>query len=169
MDPLSRPLAPARTLWIERRFGGLASLGLALLCLVVSITVISRWLYRGIIPDDVLWVQELMLVVVLAPLGLVTAAREHIEVTIFTERAGPRGKRRLACLGHGVGLIFVSILVVAAWRLFLAAWSSGEYYEGDVRVPHWIGYGLFLLGFVAFGLRLAAMLFRDLRVPAEPR
>ncbi len=105
MDPLSRPLPPADTLWLERRFGGLASLGLALLCLVVSVTVISRWLYRGIVPDDVLWVQELMLVVVLAPLGLVTAAREHIEVTIFTEKAGHKAKRRADLPGARGGIV----------------------------------------------------------------
>ncbi len=162
MDPLGRGLGPLPPTWPERRFGDLANLGLALLCLVVSITVISRWLYRGIIPDDVLWVQELMVVVVLAPLGLVTAAREHIEVTIFTERSQDRTKRHLACLGHLMGLIFVGFLAWAAWRLLAGAWASGEYYDGDLRIPHWIGYGLFFAGLSAFALRLLAMLIHDL-------
>lgn len=162
MDPLGKGLTPLRPIWPERRFGDLANLGLALLCLVVSITVVSRWLWRGVIPDDVLWVQELMVVVVLAPLGLVTAAREHIAVTIFTERAEERSKRYLACLGHLVGLIFVGFLTWAAWRLFADAWASGEYYEGELRVPHWIGYGLFFAGLSAFALRLLAMLGHDL-------
>ncbi len=162
MDPLGLGLTPLPPVWLERRFGDLANLGLTLLCLLVSVTAISRWLYRGLIPDDVLWVQELMVVVVLAPLGLVTAAREHIEVTIFTERATDNAKRRLACLGHLAGLTFIGFLAWAAWRLLAAAWLSGEYYEGDIRVPHWLGYGLFFAGLLAFELRLLALLGNDL-------
>ncbi len=164
MDPLSRDLAASEPTWAERRFGDLANLALGLLCLLVTISVVSRWLYRNVIPDEVLWVQELMVVVVLAPLVLVTAAREHIEVTIFTKRAGETAKRRLACLGHLVGLVFVGFLVWAAWRLFTDALASGEYYEGELRLPHWLGYGLFFAGILAFGLRLLALLAGDLLV-----
>lgn len=162
MDPLGAGLKPGRPTWAERRFGDLAGLGLGLLCLLVSLSVVSRWVYRSLVPDEVLWVQELMVVVVLAPLVLVTAAREHIEVTIFTKAAGAGTQRVLACLGHLVGLVFVGFLAWAAWRLFLGAWESGEYYEGDLRMPHWLGYGLFFAGLAAFGLRLLAMLGRDL-------
>jgi hypothetical protein len=46
---------PARP---ERVLADLAALAIAILCVVITVTIVSRWLYRGIVPDDVLIVRE---------------------------------------------------------------------------------------------------------------
>jgi len=103
-----------------------------------------------------------MVAAVLLPLTAVTATRAHISVTVFTSRVGEQGRTVLAVLGHLVGLVLVGALIWAGLRLFLGAWSSGEYYDGDIYIPMWIGYSVFLFALVSFAIRLAVMAARDL-------
>lgn len=140
--------------WPERLLLWLAMLGILGLCAVVTITVVSRWFHNALIPDDVLIVRELMVAVIILPLAAVTAARAHISVTVFTDRVGPAWKSRLEILGHVIGLCFALVILFAGWRLFVSAWQSGEYFDGILYLPMWIGYGIFVTGLLAFALRL---------------
>lgn len=159
LPPATRPVQPSS---LEHAFTVLAMVCIGLLCLIVTITVLSRWLYRPVIPDDVLVVRELMVAVILLPLAGVTAHRAHISVTVFTNWVAGRGTAFLSALGHCVGLMFVSWLIWAGWRLFHSAWTSGEYYDGDIYIPMWIGYAVFLVALMTFAGRLIAMIRRDI-------
>ena len=134
----------------------------ALLCLVVTITVFSRWLYKPIIPDDVLIVRELMVAIILLPLASVTAARAHIAVTVFTNWLGGLCKIVLSALGHFTGLVLVTGLIWAGGRLFWSSWKSGDYFDGNIYIPAWIGYAVFLLALMAFAIRLAVQFMSDM-------
>ena len=165
MDPLSGSETSHNTqsqeTWPERVFTALAMTCTALLCAIVTVTVVSRWLYKPLIPDDVLIVRELMVAVILLPLASVTASRAHIAVTVFTEWLGARGKTALSAFGHLVGFGFVTGLIWAGSRLFSSAWESGEYFDGDLYIPIWIGYAVFLVALIAFALRMGVQLVRD--------
>ena len=145
----------------ERSLTVLARLAVALLCLIVTTSVLSRWLYGALIPDDVLLVRELMVAVILLPLAAVTAGRGHIAVTVFSDWAGPRAQFALSLLGHVVGLLFVAALLWAGMRLLTGAWASGEYYDGDLYIPLWLGYAVYVVGLAAFLARLGVMCGRD--------
>lgn len=159
---LEPELDALRSAWPERALSALAMVALGLLCLIVTLTVVARWLGTTFVPDDVLLVRELMVAIVLLPLGVVTACREHIEVSVFTERVALRGKRMLAVLGHLVGIVFAGGLFWAAMSMLGRAWSTGEYYYGDLYIPVWIGNAVFAFGVGAFLLRLLALLLIDL-------
>lgn len=150
---------------LERTFTALAMVATGLLCFIVTLTVVSRWVFRPVIPDDVLIVRELMVAVILLPLASVSARHAHIAVTFFTDLASPRTRSRLEKLGYCVGLLFTCALIWAGGRLFISAWSSGEYFDGDLYIPMWIGYATFLVALTAFGLRLAALLVRGIAAP----
>ncbi|SMF68684.1 TRAP-type C4-dicarboxylate transport system, small permease component [Tistlia consotensis] len=164
MGPLSDPGlgTPGRHTLLER--GGVTAAGLALvtLCLIVTLNVISRALWRAVVPDDILLVSELMLIVILGPIALVTAEREHIEVTVFTERVGQGGRRLLACLGHLAGIAFFGFLLAAFWKLTLKSWQTGEFYDGLLAIPQWPGQALATAAFAGIILRLAFLLRTDL-------
>lgn len=170
MDPLkASDLAPENTVaagatasWPERWLTVLAMLAVALLCAIVTTSVLSRWLYGALIPDDVLLVRELMVAVILLPLAAVTAARGHISVTVFTDWAGTRSQHALSLLGHVIGLLFVGALLWAGGRLLAGAWASGEYYDGDLYIPLWLGYAVYVVGLAAFLARIAIMCGRDI-------
>ncbi|SOD99467.1 TRAP transporter small permease [Caenispirillum bisanense] len=163
MDPVSHELPPVEATKGERLLGALSMVGLGLLALIVTVTVVSRWVGRSIIPDDVLLVQELMVAVILLPLGLVTAARQHISVEVFTARVSPRTLAVLSALGHGLGLLFALLLLAAGAKGFLGAWKTQDYYNGVLHIPMWIGQAVFVFAMVLFALRLAIMIVHDLR------
>lgn len=165
MESLSHLDLPAgKPTPLERVLSALAAVGLVLLCIIVTTTVVVRAIGFVLIPDDVLLVQELMLGVVLLPLAAVTVRRRHIAVTVFTERLPLRGKAALALLAHAVGCVFAGALGWAGGRSLLAALASGEYYDGDLHLPTWIGWGMFTFGTGVFLLRLILQLYLDARL-----
>ncbi len=165
MDPLSPDSESTqdKASLPERVFLTLAMTGICALCLTVTVTVLSRTFYKSIIPDDVLIVRELMVATILFPLAAVSANRAHIAVTIFTDWVGPKGKNLLSIFAHIVGVTFVTFMLVAGFRLFSGAWESGEYYDGDIYIPMWIGYATFLAALILFLVRLIVNLIYDLR------
>ncbi len=153
-------ILPSRVEWWLAR---IAVVGLFAMALIVTVNVISRWMARALIPDDVYLVQELMVLVILLPLGVVTATRQHIRVDLFTEWLPTRGKSLLAVLEHLVGLVFVGLLGWAAWVGAQRAWLTQDYYSGVLDIPMWIGHSTYLVGIALFFLRLMIMLYHDLR------
>ncbi|MGL1833486.1 TRAP transporter small permease [Rhodocyclaceae bacterium SMB388] len=163
MDPLSADeLKPARATWAEGLLAQIATAAVAMLCVLVTVSVLSRLLGQPLIPDSVLLVQEMMVLVILFPLAVLTAMREQIAVTVFTQRAGERSQRLLAAVGHVVGLVFGGVLLWASSRLLMRSLATGEYYYGALDIPMWIGHAVFALGAAAFVLRLVVMLLIDL-------
>lgn len=164
MDPLSREeLPPLTPSWPERALSALATLALAMLGVLVTVVVVSRWVGHPLIPDSVLLVREMMVAVILLPLATITVLREHIAVTVFTVAAKRPLQCALAVLGHLVGLVFATALLWAGARLLNRSYVSGEYYYGILDIPLWIGHAIFVLGAAAFALRLSVMLVLDLR------
>lgn len=155
--------APAEPSWPERVFGVTAMIGIALIAVLVTTNVVSRWLGRSIVPDDILLVQELMVAVILLPLGLVTAARAHIAVSVFADRLPVLLRRCLTLTGHGVGLVFAGVLLWAGSRDLVHAWTRGGYYEGVLHIPMWLGKLVFVCAMAVFTLRLLAMIVIDAR------
>lgn len=151
----------------ERVLADLAALGIAFLCIVITVTIASRWLYRGIIPDDVLIVRELMVVVILLPLAAVSAKRAQIAVTIFTKAVRGRGAALLSGFGNLAGVFFIGALLAAGLRMFMGSWTSGDYYDGDLYIPMWLAQGVYTLGLGAFLIRLIANVIADIRAVAR--
>lgn len=152
----------SRGTWLERLLCAVAAIALALLCVIITISVVTRVFGVGLIPDDVLLVEELMVIVVLFPLAAITANGEHINVTIFTERVGDRSKQALALLGDAVGIVFGFALAVAGAESLLDALASGEYSEGKLYLPVWAGWAAFSIATSAFLLRLFLQIRIDL-------
>lgn len=154
------PAQPNRAELFMLNISVIAFYGMAV---IVTTNVISRWIGRPIIPDDILLVQELMVIVIMFPLALITACRLHISVDVFTEGLDKKRKTILALLEHSVGLIFLSLLAWAATNGMSKAWSTQEYYSGVLDIPVWIGHFLFTIGILFFLFRLAIMAVYDFR------
>ncbi len=140
--------------WPERFLTSIAMIATGALCVIVTTIVISRWFYQPLIPDDVYLVSELMIAVVLLPLASITRRHMHIEVTVFTDWTSENCKKKLSVLGHVIGLLFVGLLLWAGTRSLVGALETGEYYDGNISIPTWIGYALYVSGLCACFLRL---------------
>lgn len=139
---------------LERFLCRLAAIAIAALCILITLTIVFRLFGFRAIPDDMLLVQELMVGVILLPLALVTALREHLAVTFFTERLGGRYHMTLDLLANVVGIFFGAALTWAGAHSLLAAFSSMEYYEGEFYIRTWVGWAVFTSGSCAFLYRL---------------
>lgn len=154
---------------IEGWLSGLSAVAVAAMCVLITVTVLSRWLYSGIIPDDVLLVRELMVAVILLPLAAVSARRDQIAVSIFTDRLSGRPRMAIALIGDAVGILFIGALLFAGMRLFADSWGSGDYYDGDIYIPMWFGHAVYVAGLGAFLARLIANGAGDLKRLAASR
>ena len=162
MEPVSDQ-GPARASVLERALVSIAVAGLFAMALLITTNIVSRWIGRSIIPDDVLLVEQLMVVVVLLPLAAVTALRQHICVEVFVNRTSPATKRVLTVVAHIVGLAFGGLLFWAAARNLLASWRTQDYYNGVLHIPMWLGHGVFVFAVGLFIARLFVMLVADIR------
>lgn len=147
----------------ERLLVSLAVVCLFVMGVLITVNVVSRWLGRSIVPDDVLLVQELMVPVILLPIGVVTALRAHIAVELFTSRLHGRGAAALAILAHLVGIAFGLFLFWAALRSFLDSWETQDYYNGILHIRMWPGQGIFVFAIGLFLFRLLVLLATDTR------
>ena len=153
--------ADQKVTWPERIIFALAMCSIIILALIVCLTVFSRWLGHPLIPDDVLLVEELMIGVIILPLAYVTARKGHIAVTVFTRKLGSKSIQVLGILGHLVGLIFIIGIFWASWILLGDAWTSQDYYDGDINIPKWIGHGVYVVGLLTLLLRQLVLLCQD--------
>lgn len=161
-----RPVSAA-----ERVLIAISLVAIALICLVVTYTVLARTVHAPLIPDDVQIVRQLLVVVIIFPMAAVTALRMHIAVTVFTEKLPERLKHGLAVLGDVLGLVLFTVLLAGAVELFTASFMSGEYFDGDIDIPYWMVHGAYMFALAALWLRMLAMTWTDLTaartLPAE--
>jgi TRAP-type C4-dicarboxylate transport system permease small subunit len=165
-------LPPRRPSAAEQVMLTLAMIGLGVIGFVVTYVVVARAFGLPLIPDDVQIVRQLLVVVIIFPMAAVTAARMHIAVTIFSNWMSAKAKRGLTVFGGFIGLLLTSILLAGAIELFVDAFGSGEYFEGDIRIPYWIVYGAYAAALAVLWLRMAAMMVLDFiaaRALAESR
>lgn len=153
----------------ERILVWLAVAGLFAMAAIITINAVGRWVGHTLIPDDILLIEELMVPVLLFPIGVVTAFREHITVEIFTRKFSARGKLYLGLLSHVVGLVFGLIVCAAAIQAFLRTWETQDYYQGVLHMPMWIGHLLFVAALILFVFRLAFLLFADTNRVINPK
>ncbi len=148
---------------LERALSSVAALCVVGLCLVITGTVLSRWLLGWGIPDDVTIVKELMIGAIVLPLAYVTSSRSHIAVEVLYDRLGRRTQLRLLAFGTAFGFFTLLPLLYAAWNAFLYAWESENYFFGDLELPEWPGKMAFFVGLFFFIFRLSLLMATDLR------
>lgn len=174
MDPLRQgpipPTGPAGLLTLVDRLCLYVAMGsVVLMGLIIVITIVGRWLVGRGIPDDVAFVQDLMVVCVTLPLAAVTSDRSHIAVEVFTNWLPQKVRSVLELVGLAIGIVAFGLLAFGAWLLFVEAWTTGSYYDGDFEIPHWPAKLACLIGFGAMTVRLVLLAISDIVNPRAMR
>ena len=147
---------------LERVMLELAVVAVMLLALLIAADVTARTLLGRTIPDVIVLVRELMIPTIMLPLAAATAGRAHIAVTFLTDRLAPGPRGVAVILGWAFALLAILPLLYASWRDLSAAWTSSEFYDGQLGVPRWPMRAVFLAGLALMWVRLLAMLRSDL-------
>ncbi|PZO65831.1 MAG: C4-dicarboxylate ABC transporter permease [Paracoccus denitrificans] len=147
---------------LENVLVAIAAVATILMGLMITISVIARFFgYEGV-PDLIILVREMMIVAVILPLAAATSHREHIAITLVSDRFNPKVRGWLIVFGEVFGLLALAPLIYAGWRTAMRSWRADAYFYGDLNFPQWPGEFLFVLGLAVCWLRLLTMVFQDI-------
>jgi TRAP-type C4-dicarboxylate transport system permease small subunit len=140
--------------YIEQTAVVIAVIAIVTMTLLVTCSVIGRYVLNMPIPGDLVLTEFLMVFVAFLPLGAVQASREHVFVTIFTDWMQNNTKVVLEAIGVVIGLFIFTILAAATFTDFFHAWSVGTYTEGEIEFPEAPPRFIVFLGLGLFAVRL---------------
>lgn len=115
---VAQPAGRPRAGWIDRLAAGLAIIGGVLVCfaaVLVSVSVLGRWLFNHPLPADYELVEVSIGVAVFAFLGYTQARSGHIAVDTFTQWLPPRVN---AAIDGVWDLLLAAFLAFFAWGLY---------------------------------------------------
>lgn len=150
--------------WPSRIFGGISSLLILMILILVIYSVVQRY----VLNTPLKWGDEMLgyLLVASIMLGAAEALRhgDHISIDLVSARAGPRARAYLNALSNIAVIAFAIVLGVSTWESISFAYAFGSYSPGYLETATWVPQipmfvGAVLLGLVAFA-RLFASIFR---------
>jgi len=136
--------------------------------IVVSILVVCQLVFaRYVLQKPTAWQTELVTYLLvgatLVGCPYVLMLRGHVSVDLLPHYLSEPGRRRLALVGAGAGILFCAILFASGCELWYESWSGGWLSETVWSVPLWmpytalpVGFGLMLLQYAADVLELLA-------------
>ena len=140
--------------YIDRIAVVIAVVAILTMTLLVTVSVIGRYILSMPIPGDLVLSEFLMVFVAFLPLSAVQASREHVFVTIFTDWMKNNTKVILETVGVVIGLLIFGILAAATYTDFLHAYSFGTYTEGEIEFPEAPPRFVVFFGIALFAIRL---------------
>jgi TRAP-type C4-dicarboxylate transport system permease small subunit len=141
--------------WVIKILTGLATALLVPMMFLVTGDVIGRYLLKMPIPA-VFEINSnfLMVLVVFFPLAYVHRRKEHVFVTIFTERFPSRAKAVLEILSIVFGLFAFGLIGWYGLEAAIAATMVKEYIPGIITVPVWLSKWIIPIGTAVFCIEL---------------
>ncbi|MEX2521007.1 MAG: TRAP transporter small permease subunit [Paracoccaceae bacterium] len=139
---------------VDRLLADVAGAALFAMMLLTVVSIAGRFLFSMPIPDVEAIDEMLLVAVVFLPLAYTQARREHVEVTLFTDRLSPRAIRRFVWLGCFVGAVAFAVLAYAMGWGAQRAWVTGDAYLGINQIVTWPARVVAVVGLVALILRL---------------
>ena len=126
---------PAMLGWFEK---GLSFLGLSLvfiLMIVVSLNIITRYLFRMPIAGAVESGGLILVAIIFLPLAYAQSHGGHIRVDALITLLGPRLRNAMEAFVHTVGLVICIILLWQTTIVLLFALQVGDVTTGYIDLP----------------------------------
>lgn len=146
---------------IEKLGLDISAVAIVVLALLVTASISGRLFFGSAIPDDIVIAGELMVTLVALPWAIVTAARGHIAVEVFTTKVRGRGNIFLDILTTVAALVMLVPLTLAVGKALMTSINFGAYFDGDLYLPQWPGRLVFFVGYALMLVRFAFLLKDD--------
>ena len=148
---------------IEKLLLELAVYAVLLLGMLITASVLLRAFFNSGVPDSIVMVRELMVAAIVLPLAAASTARAHIVVEFLTNRLPARVQAWLVVSGTAFGVVALMPLIYASFNETVHTLQSGAFYFGQLNLPKWPGYLIFLVGISFCWLRLLLLVITDLK------
>ena len=140
---------------IDKLLVVVASATILLMLCITTISVIGRYLFKTPIPDDVVMNELLIVVLVFLPFAYVQRMKQHVFVTLFSDRMSPRNQLICETFGNVVGLVFFALLSHATFLDYREAYAVLAYNEGLLKLPEYPSRFAVFFGIAMMTVRLA--------------
>ena len=114
-----------------------AGIAILVMLIVTTVSVIGRYLFNAPIPDDVVINELLVVVLVFLPLAYVQRTKQHVHVTLVTDRFSLQKQLFFETFGNFVGLVVFSLISYATFLDFHQAYSVLAFNEGPLELPEY--------------------------------
>lgn len=153
---MSDPTRPHREPFIafDRLLADVAGAALFGMMLLTVVSSAGRFLFSMPVPDMEAIAEMLLVAVVFLGLAYTQATRQHVEVTLFTDRLPARAIRRFVWFGCLVGLIGFGVLAYAMGIGAHRAYATGDAYLGVNKIATWPARAIAVVGIAALIVRL---------------
>ncbi|MBW1681425.1 MAG: TRAP transporter small permease [Deltaproteobacteria bacterium] len=141
--------------WVILTLTGIAIALLVPMMFLVAGDVIGRYVFKSPIPA-VFEINScfLMVLVVFFPMAYVHRRREHVFVTLFTDKFPARVKAALDTFSVFVGAVAFGLIGWYGMIFAVKATEAREYSPGIIDVPVWISKWIVPIGALAFCIEL---------------
>ncbi len=131
---------------------------------LVTGDVIGRYIFNSPIPA-VFEINShfLMVMVVFFPLAYVHQKKEHVFVTLFTDRLPERGRSLLEGVSALLGFMLYALIGWYGLQKAIQATRLKEYIPGIVDVPVWLSKWIIPIGCLAFCIELLRDVYKRFR------
>ncbi len=141
----------------------IAIVSLLLLVLVVTLGVITRYVFnRPLIGGDEI-ASYCMLLVVFLGLAQTLAEEGHIRIDILVRFLGPRAQAVVECMAYTLGVLFTVFLATAVFTRIENFWVRNTVSIGGTGMPLYLPALALLLGAVMLALMMLVNALRSLR------
>ncbi|MBU1276369.1 MAG: TRAP transporter small permease [Proteobacteria bacterium] len=134
---------------------GVAVLLMLPMMFLVTADVIGRYIFNKPIPA-VFEINSyfIMVAVVFFPLAYVQRKKEHVFITLFTERLSSRVKAVLDTFSLIVGFVAYGLIGIYSLQRAIMATEVREYISGIIDMPVWLSKWIIPIGCLAFCIEL---------------
>ncbi|PXY28942.1 hypothetical protein DI005_29740 [Prauserella sp. PE36] len=152
---------------LSRALAVVSIVGMVFIMLLIVYNVVLRELGKQEVTGTVEYVELAMALTAFFALGEAERRRQHVSMSSLVDRLkGPA--YRIVRLAGGIGAALVAILLAwASWSVLSAAFETGEYKLGLVRLPMWPARLAVFAGFLILALEQIVTAVEDVR--ARPK
>ena len=155
------------SLGVNRLIMGLGGLALFGACLVLSYSVVIRYVLHE--PTD--WQDEMAVFLIVGATffsaAAVQAKRGHVAIEALTGLLSPRVNRARLLVADVISFIFVAFFAWKSWTLLHEAWVDGQVSQSSWGPPLWIPYILMAIGMTLLGIQFALQIAEEILYGAE--
>ncbi|MBA7688500.1 Ectoine/5-hydroxyectoine TRAP transporter small permease protein UehB [subsurface metagenome] len=130
--------------------------------LLVVVDVFGRYVFNSPLPATVEMSELIMPIAIYPALAYALATRQHVRVSMVTDRLPPRVRSVFEILIYIIGLAFCVLLTHWGWQYFWTSFVVREEMLAAIPVPWWVGKFFVPFGGFFFTLYFLLLLLRAL-------
>jgi TRAP-type mannitol/chloroaromatic compound transport system permease small subunit len=134
----------------------------------MTASVIGLFLFRTAVPGAVGFAKVMLPLIVFLSITYTLRNDGHVRTGLLYDRVGRRGKAIIDIVNNALGVAMFVLIAFYGWKFAWAAWVTGDFLDGVLKVPVYPTRFAVFLGSVMIAIEFAIRLCRSLIALARP-